>query len=266
MAAATAIAIGSTLYSGYQAYNSSKEKESAKRALDGLAKPVNVNVADGLQVSTLGANMRREEQGRVSASEVDALRGSGTRGIIGGVGAVDAQNKATEQSIAANLDEQQKNIDIMKANDNIRLQGIEENRYQRNVAGLSSQINASNAEMNQGIANTLVSGADAAAKIDEWLARKKGKGSGDGGIPSYKNLNNKITSTDLTTKQNAPSTVLSSISSQANPNAGFKQPANLNTTDKTIIDEFGNQVPNPYYKGLSSITGKPRQSLMSVSN
>lgn len=275
MAAATAMAIGSAVYSGYQAIDAADKKASAQRALDGLAKPVNVNVADGLQVSTLGANMRREEQGRVSASEIDALRGSGTRGIIGGIGAVDAQNKATEQSIAANLDEQQKNIDVMKANDNIRLQGIEEDRYRRDVAGLSSQINASNAEMNQGIANTINAGISAAGSLStpEGSARRqayrdaKAKDStlkrsdfmSANPKSNYKTALPTIatpTATITPTATTAPTEIVKSVSGGTSVNN------NVNTTDEFIYDKNGNEIRNKFYKPsiLSTSATAPRRT------
>lgn len=278
MAAATAMAIGSAVYSGYQAIDAADKKASAQRALDGLAKPVNVNVADGLQVSTLGANMRREEQGRVSASEVDALRGSGTRGIIGGIGAVDAQNKATEQSIAANLDEQQKNIDVMKADDNIRLQGIEEDRYKRDVAGLSSQINASNAEMNQGVANTMNAAASAASSLStpEGSARREAwRASGGKGHKERKAFMDSHQKSDYATKSSATApavfnNVATGQTTQPAPIPSISGSAkvntisgNINTTDEFIYDGNGNEIRNKNYKPIivSSISRSKKSGI-----
>lgn len=278
MAAATAMAIGSAVYSGYQAIDAADKKASHQRALDGLAKPVNVNVADGLQVSTLGANMRREEQGRVSASEVDALRGSGTRGIIGGIGAVDAQNKATEQSIAANLDEQQKNIDVMKADDNIRLQGIEEDRYKRDVAGLSSQINASNAEMNQGVANTMNAAASAASSLStpEGSARREAwRASGGKGHKERKAFMDSHQKSDYATKSSATApavfnNVATGQTTQPAPIPSISGSAkvntisgNINTTDEFIYDGNGNEIRNKNYKPIivSSISRSKKSGI-----
>lgn len=141
--------------SAYSAYDASKKKKEAKKALENLPTPETSNVADGLTVSTRGADLRTQEAGRTSASAIDALRGSGARGVIAGVGAVQAQNDLTAQSVGANLDEQQKNIDMIKANDNVRIQGVNENRYNNDVSALSSQYNSAQDAQNQGIANTL---------------------------------------------------------------------------------------------------------------
>ena len=117
--------------------------------------------------------MRTQEAGRTSASAIDALRGSGARGVIAGVGAVQAQNDLTTQSIGANLDEQQKNIDIMKANDNVRIQGVNENRYNNDVSALSSQYNSAQDAQNQGIANT-IQGVGSAGQAYENSRATKG--------------------------------------------------------------------------------------------
>jgi len=99
--------------------------------------------------------LRREEAGRTSATAIDALRGSGTRGVVGGVGNVVANTNAVNADIGANLDEQQKDIDRLKAEDERRIQGVNETRYQNDVAGLSSQIDSAQDAQNQGTANTI---------------------------------------------------------------------------------------------------------------
>lgn len=137
----------------YNAISEGNKKRSAQRALEGLATPELTNVAENLQVSTRGADLRTAEAGRNTATAVDALRGGGARAIIGGIGNVQANNNAVTAEIGANLDEQQKDIDRMIAEDNRRIQGVNEKRYESDVAGLSSQIDASQDAKNQSIAN-----------------------------------------------------------------------------------------------------------------
>lgn len=155
MGVATATAIIGTGMSAYQAIDSANKKKKASKALANLKTPETSNVAENLTVSTRGAEIRKESAGRASASAIDALRGSGTRGIIGAVGKVVAENNAVSADIGANLDEQQKDIDRMKAGDDVRIQGVKEQRYQSDVAGLSSQIDSANDSKNQAIANTI---------------------------------------------------------------------------------------------------------------
>ena len=155
MGVATATALVGAGISAYSAYDSAQKKKKAARALENLPTPETSNVAENLTVSTRGADLRKEEAGRTSASAIDALRGSGTRGVVGGVGNVVANNNAVNADIGANLDEQQKDIDRLKAEDERRIQGIDENRYQSDVAGLSSQIDSAEDSKRQGITNTI---------------------------------------------------------------------------------------------------------------
>lgn len=173
MGVATAVALVGAGVSAYSAYDASKKKKEAKKALENLPTPETSNVADGLTVSTRGADLRTQEAGRTSASAIDALRGSGARGVIAGVGAVQAQNDLTAQSVGANLDEQQKNIDMTKANDNVRIQGVKENRYNNDVSALSSQYNSAQDAENKGIANT-IQGVGSAGQAYENSRATKG--------------------------------------------------------------------------------------------
>jgi len=102
MGVATAVAIGGLAISAYSAVNEANKKKKAAKALQELKTPELSNVAENLQVSTLGADLQREEAARTTASQLDALRESGTRGVVGGVGRVAAQNQAQNRQIAAN--------------------------------------------------------------------------------------------------------------------------------------------------------------------
>ena len=161
-------------FSIYNAISEGKKKRSAQRALEGLTAPPVTNVAENLQVSTRGADLRTQEAGRNTASSVDALRSGGARALIGGIGNVQANNNAVTAEIGANLDEQQKDIDRMKAEDERRIQGVNEQRYQSDVAGLSSQIDSANDAKNQSIANAYQGISDMANSYD--VARDKSKG------------------------------------------------------------------------------------------
>lgn len=161
MAAITSAAVA-VAGGAYQAISSAKQARDAKDALENLKIPEPVNVAEGLQVSTLGADLQREELGKQYSSGVDALRSGGIRGVIGGLGTLNAQQNLANRQIGADLDAQQKQIDQMRAQDEQRIQGVKEQRYQNDVAALSSQYNAGQQGMMQGIsgvAQGIASGA-----------------------------------------------------------------------------------------------------------
>ena len=150
MAAITSAAVA-VAGGAYQAISSAKQARDAKDALENLKIPEPVNIAEGLQVSTLGSDLQREELGRQYSSGVDALRSGGIRGVIGGLGNLSAQQNLANRQIGADLDAQQKQIDQIRAQDEQRIQGVKEQRYQNDVAALSSQYNAGQQGLMQGI-------------------------------------------------------------------------------------------------------------------
>lgn len=152
-AASIATSALGTGYSIYSAFESNSRKKSAQNALNNLKSPELTNAFKDQQVSTLGSDLRRQEAGRNTASSIDALKGGGARAIIGGIGQVQANNNQVNAEIGANLDQQQKDINMNKAQDDINIRNIKENRYNNDVNSLSSQINSASDSENQSIAN-----------------------------------------------------------------------------------------------------------------
>ncbi len=60
----------------------------------------------------------------------------------------------------------------MRANDNVRIQGIGEKRYESDVAGLSSQIDSEENAKRQGIANTIQGVGSAGQSYKRWRETK----------------------------------------------------------------------------------------------
>jgi hypothetical protein len=139
----------------YQTIEGAKQKKEARKALEDYKRQEFKNVGEGLAVSTLGADAQREEQARLASTQIDALKGAGTRGLISGLGRVEAGNQAVNDRIAASLDEKQKEIDMIVAEDDVRIRNMKENREIGDVSALSSQYNAGNEQMQQGIGNAV---------------------------------------------------------------------------------------------------------------
>jgi hypothetical protein len=172
MGVATGIAIAGAATSAYSAYDASQKKKSAQKALNNLQTPELVNSFKDQQVSTLGSDLRKQEASRTTASSIDALRGAGARGIIGGIGAVQDNNNKMNAEIGANLDEQQKNINNNIAQDNLNIRGINEGRFQDKVTGLSSQINSAENAKQQGIGNTINGLTTAGSEYNAYKDKK----------------------------------------------------------------------------------------------
>lgn len=156
MGVASAVSAG--LGAGMGIYNmiaGANQKSAAKRALDSYQRQTLDNAYKNTQVSTLGADRQREEQARLAATQVEALQGSGTRGLIGGLGRVEAGSQELNAQIGANLDAQQKQIDQMRAEDDARIRSMQEARENADLAALSSQYQAGRQDMQMGMGQVI---------------------------------------------------------------------------------------------------------------
>lgn len=137
----------------YQTINGAKEKREAQRALENYQRQQLQNVYDNTAVSTLGADRQIENQARLASGQISALQGAGVRGLIGGLGRVEAGNQNVNQQIAADLDQQQKQIDFARAGDQANIRSMQENRENADIAALSSQYMAGKQDQNTGMGN-----------------------------------------------------------------------------------------------------------------
>ena len=156
-------------------------RSRAKRLLEDFERQELKNVADQLKVSTLGAELQSQEAQRRFATSVDALRSAGVRGVVGGLPAVEAQQQRLQRQIAADLDRQQKQIDLIRAQDEARIRQIQEQRESMEIAGLGSEMAAGSREFQTGLSGL---GQTATA----FLSLDEGGGSNLGGSNSGEGL------------------------------------------------------------------------------
>lgn len=178
-------------------FEGKKRKEAAEKALSQFERQELTNVHEGRQVSTMGADLLREENSRAVASGVQALRESGTRGLIGGLGRIQQQNNKLNRGIAANLDEQRKGIDRDIAQDNTRIQGVQENRDNQELAGIGAELEAGR--------QTQANGLSAAISSVQGALLPQGGGGGltdmlgKGGKSGFKDLSGNASSEGAST-------------------------------------------------------------------
>lgn len=145
----------SAIMGGIQSLGAAKQKKKIAKEIANQKEVKLTNIADGLQVSTLGSDLQKQEQGRLAATQTNALAEGGSRALIGGIGQVAAGSQNVNANIAADLDAQQKNIDMMKAQDEGRIQMTKEQRQQAKLAALSGQYAASADAQAQGMGNMI---------------------------------------------------------------------------------------------------------------
>jgi hypothetical protein len=137
----------------FQTISGARERRNAQKALEAYQRQQLQNQAENLRVSTLGADLQREEQARLASAQVDALQGGGTRALVGGLGRTEAGNQAVNQQIGVNLDEQQIANEREMMNEEIRIRDMQEARENADIDALSSQFQAGKQDMNMGLGN-----------------------------------------------------------------------------------------------------------------
>ena len=145
-----------------QILSGSKRAREAKRALKNFQRQDLKNVTQGMRVSTMGAELQTKEAQRRFATSVDALSSGGVRGLVGGLGQVEQQQQMQQQQIAANLDQQQVAIDRMAAQDEARIQGMQEQRDNQAIQGMGAELAAGRAQVASGISGIAQAGVSMA--------------------------------------------------------------------------------------------------------
>lgn len=157
-----AIGIGASALGGIaQTISGISRTNKAKKALAGFQRQRLTNITEGMRVSTMGAELQTQEAQRRFATSVDALRSGGVRGLVGGLSQVEQQQQIGQQQIAAGLDQQQQQIDMMRAQDEGRIRSMIENRESAAIAGLGAELQNARQTTNAGISG--IAGAGLAA-------------------------------------------------------------------------------------------------------
>ncbi len=183
-AATAGVSAGLGLVSGgMKFFESRKMQRKAEEAIGRFQWQELENPFKNLQVSTLGSDLRREEAARTTSTLTNAIQNSGARGIIGGLGNVQNQNNLVNREIAANLDEQQKQIDYSAAQQDVRNQDTIERRQAEELQGYGQQLDYARDMKYDGISNA-VNAIGAIGQIGKGGGKGSKKGSklfsGDG--------------------------------------------------------------------------------------
>ena len=140
IATGTAIALGVSAAAGAtQAIAGAAKERRARKALEKFKRQDLGSAADGMRVSTLGAELQTQEAQRRFATSVDALQSGGVRGLVGGLGRVEQAQGVQQRQISADLDRQQMMIEQMRFNEAQTLRNMQESRESFEIGRLSSQ-------------------------------------------------------------------------------------------------------------------------------
>jgi hypothetical protein len=183
MGAATVIAGTALLMGAAKGISGAKQKRDGKRAARRFTRQSLKNTQTNRRVSTMGADLAREENARATASTVDALQAGGIRGAVGGAAGVVGASNNNSRRIGANLDAQQMEIDSAVAADEQRIRAIQEGRDNQELNNIQQQVNAGNQQMWSGI-------GDAASGISGFAAAGGFEKGGLKGATTSEQMNN----------------------------------------------------------------------------
>lgn len=155
LATTTAIALGTAALGAGTgiagAISQGKQAKNYQKQMENYQRQTLVNPYANLQVSTLGSDAQREDLARAMTTYGNLAAMSGTRGIASLLpNLTQTQNDQTAK-IAANLDEQQKQIDQLKAQGEMQVQGMTEQRENNDLLGLGQAYQTARAQQQQSI-------------------------------------------------------------------------------------------------------------------
>jgi len=132
-------------------FEGKKMYKQASEAIDNFKwQELDSNPYDAVQVSTAGADLMTEGADTVAATSVDAMAGGGARGLAN-LGRVQAYRTQVDRESAANIDQQYKAIQSLKAADEVQRRAMIENRQSNELQGYGQMMNVGMGMKHQGI-------------------------------------------------------------------------------------------------------------------
>ena len=155
VATATAIMGGLGLAKGIYDTVDGKRKEKARQAeLDAYQRQELANTYKDMQISTIGSDAMREESSRNMATAMNSIGNAGTRAIIGATPRLVAEQNNVNRNIQKELDDQVIKRNYAIAGDDTRIQQMQEQRENADLAGLGNAIDVARQDANTGM-NTM---------------------------------------------------------------------------------------------------------------
>lgn len=146
---AAAVAIGGAISAGtsiIRGISAGKRAKAIQQQIDDYKRQQLTNPYEGLNVSTMGADLQRQDIARSIATGTNQLALGGSRALVGGLPNMLDQQIAQEQKIAADLDQQYNQNQQLKAQGYGMVQGMQEQREKDDLLGLGNALNTARQE------------------------------------------------------------------------------------------------------------------------
>lgn len=154
--------------SAYQISQSNKQKKEEQKAIEGYDRQDLTNPAEGLQISTDGADRQREDLARNISTYANAAMAGGSRGVNAFMPQALAMANQQNAEIAANLNEQEMRRQAAIAQGQANLQNMIETRENNDLLGYGNMMNVASQERMNAI-NNLAKTAVSAASLGSYL-------------------------------------------------------------------------------------------------
>lgn len=149
----------------------------ARKAIDNYQRQDLVNTQEGRSVSTKAQEYAQEQLAMSAATAMQGIQASGVRGVVGATSKIVGNAVDSAQKIGAEIDVAQTQLDKDIADDEVRIQGMQEEREKADLAGLGQQMAVGQQNMFSGIGD-LASGVS--SFMGQGKAAKDAVAGGDG--------------------------------------------------------------------------------------
>ena len=171
-------AISSAVLTGglavFQTVKGIQEKKQGIRDKNGYDKQDLTNAYENKPISTMATDYLAEQSQLATSNLVQASQNGGIRGVLGAIPSIQAENNRQAQAGMNFIDNQVTTRTNNIAQDNVRLRDMTENRDNRNLNAIDSNIQSGNQDMWAGMMGMAKAGVYASNNID-WS--KDGSGS-----------------------------------------------------------------------------------------
>lgn len=166
---------GISIIGGLIKMSRAKKLESENQArIDEYVRQSPDNAFASISVDSVGAELKREQSDALIATQLDALRKSGVRGVVGGVTPLAETSNKVGNEIYSDLSRQRADLNKSIAQDETRIRAIREARENADLAGLGNAV-AVGRQNSESALNDIFSGIG-------MLVGVAGKSGGFGGL------------------------------------------------------------------------------------
>lgn len=137
--------------SGLQIAQGMKQERDAKSALGNFERQDLENVYNDMPISLMGSNLRREDASQTTANLTEAARGSGIRGVFGALPRIQSLSNQGARQNQLDVDGQVMRRNYAIAGDEGRIQSMQEQRDNADLAGIGQLMSVGQQNTQSGI-------------------------------------------------------------------------------------------------------------------